>query len=66
VVAALILALGATAAASGLFAAAPPDVIRIFKNLPRKSGEGIDSANVYQPCGAETLTWQSVQRPCEQ
>jgi hypothetical protein len=43
VVAALILAFGATAAASGLFTPAPPDVIRIFKKLPRGTGEGIDS-----------------------
>jgi hypothetical protein len=44
VVAVLILAFGATAAASGLFAPAPRDVIRIFKKLPRGTGEGIDSA----------------------
>jgi hypothetical protein len=48
VVAVLILAFGATAAASGLFAPAPPDVIRIFKNsrggtgrasIPRRRSE---------------------------
>lgn len=44
VVAVLILAFGATAAASGLFAPAPPDVIRIFKKLARADGKGIDSA----------------------
>jgi hypothetical protein len=44
VVAVLILAFGATAAASGLFAPAPPDVIRIFKKLQRGNAEGIDSA----------------------
>jgi hypothetical protein len=44
VVAVLILAFGATAAASGLFAPAPPDVLRIFKKLPRGDGKGIDSA----------------------
>jgi hypothetical protein len=44
VVAVLILAFGATAAASGLFAPAPPDVIGIFKKLPRGDGKGIDSA----------------------
>jgi hypothetical protein len=44
VVAALILAFGATAAASGLFAPAPPDVIGIFKKLQRGNGGGIDSA----------------------
>ncbi len=43
-VAVLILAFGATAAASGLFAPAPPDIIRIFKQLPRGEGKGIDSA----------------------
>jgi hypothetical protein len=45
VVAVLILVFGATAAvASGLFAPAPPDVIRIFSELPQRKGEGIDSA----------------------
>jgi hypothetical protein len=38
VVAVLILAFGATAAASGLFAPAPPDVLRIFKKLPPGTG----------------------------
>lgn len=44
VVALLILAFGATAAASGLFAPAPADVIRVFKKLSRGNGEGIDSS----------------------
>ena len=44
VVAVLILAFGATAAASGLFAPAPADVMRIFKKLQRGDGKGIDSA----------------------
>ncbi len=40
VVAVLMLAFGATAAASGLFAPAPPDVLRIFKKLPPGGREG--------------------------
>jgi len=44
VVAVLILAFGATAAASGLFAPAPSDVIGIFEKLTRGNGKGVDSA----------------------
>ena len=43
-VAALILAFGATAAASGLFTPAPPDVTRIFSELPQENGESVDAA----------------------
>ncbi|WP_132194095.1 hypothetical protein [Kribbella sp. VKM Ac-2500] len=43
-VAVLILAFGATAAASGLFAPAPPNVTRIFSELPQENGEGVDAA----------------------